>query len=239
LLNPQSIVEGAKAGAGVGIGVNGTFKAGWDASMARTQAALGEENLRYQAMHDGFQGQAGVNQFGFSQQGRGLEAASGRNSAAADFSGRSAQYDAERNMATSLGGELAAMGAGGALSIGSKPVGMEPMAMTGQLGRGMQERAQFAENGFQKFVNSGQQKLQGMYGYDAMMSHFKPGDGRALLDRVNSGANYGPADPSDLSRGRAGSQNRFNPNGTMKDSELGGAIPNRHPNLGVIGMPSK
>jgi hypothetical protein len=205
--------------------------------MQRTQAALGEQNLRYQAMHDALQGQAGVNQFGFSQQGRGLEASSGRNSAAADYSAKSAQYDAERNMATSLGGELAAMGAGGALSIGSKPVGMEPMAMTGQLGKGMQERAQFAENGFQKFVSSGQQKLQGMYGYDAMMSHFKPGNGRALLDSVNAGADYRPANPTP-SGAITGSQNRFNPDGTMKSNELGGAIPARHPGLGTIGTPT-
>jgi hypothetical protein len=114
---------------------------------------------------------------------------------------------------------------------------MEPMAMTGQLGKGMQERAQFAENGFQKFVSSGQQKLQGMYGYDAMMSHFKPGNGRALLDSVNAGADYRPANPTP-SGAITGSQNRFNPDGTMKSNELGGAIPARHPGLGTIGTPT-
>jgi hypothetical protein len=154
-----------------------------------TTKALGESterNIRQQAMSDALQGQAGVNSFGYGQRARGLEVSSGRNSAAADFSAKSAQYDAERNMATSLGGELAAMGAGGALSIGSKPVGMEPMAMVGQLGKGMKGQAEFAGSGFQAFVASGQQTLQGMYGYDSMMARYRPGDGKAMMDRAMS-----------------------------------------------------
>jgi hypothetical protein len=165
---------------------------------------LGEGNRQQQVGHDALQAQAGVNQFGFSQQGRGLEVSSGRNSGAADFSAKSAQYDAERNMATSLGGELAAMGAGGALSIGSKPVGMEPMAMTGQLGRGMQSRAEYAGSGFLQFVQSGQSKLQGAYGYEAMSQQYRQGNGEAELTRAGGiGKHFAALSSSGVGANRA------------------------------------
>lgn len=225
---------------------NSAGKAAWDQSMAETQAGLQEGNIRQQAQHDAFQGQAGVNSFGFGQQAAGFEASSGKNAAAADYSAKSAQYDAERNMASSLGGELAAMGAGGALSIGSKPVGMEPMAMVGQLGKGMQQKAGFAETGFQQFVKAGQDKLQGVYGYQAMMSQFRPGDGAALMQRVVNGAsdNQGRwlGNPTQKMENVAQQQvqQRFGADGTMKPEDLrsskSGPAPKSpaHPNSGLI-----
>jgi len=168
---------------------NMASQAAFGAYKAQALYNLAEGNRQQQVGHDSLQAQAGVNQFGFSQQGRGLEVSSGRNSAGADFSARSAQYDAERNMANSLGGELAAMGAGGALSIGSKPVGLEQMAMTGQLGRGMQARAEYAGSGFLQFAQSGQAKLQGTYGYEAMAQQYRQGNGEAELKKLGGWAN--------------------------------------------------
>lgn len=159
----------------------------------RAMAERTEGNIRQQAMSDALQGQSSVNAWGYGQRARGLEVSSGRNSQAGDFSAKSAQYDAERNFATALGGELAAMGAGNAVSVGSKPVGMEPMAMVGQLGKSMKSQAEFAGNGFQAFVASGQQKLQGMYGYDALISMYRPGNGQALMDRAMQHSSSGGA----------------------------------------------
>jgi len=239
----SGLLSGIKQNAAAALGAaNSWGKAGWDASKTGLQSSLSDGNIRQQAQHDAFQGQAGVNSFGFGQQAAGLDASSGKNSAAADFSAKSAQYDAERNMATSLGGEMAAMGAGGALSIGSKPVGMEPMAMTGQLGRAMQQKAGFAESGFQAFVKSGQDKLQGVYGYSAMMSQYRPGDGAALLSRVAAGATMTFNPTNNLERSAADAiKQTYGADGSLKPTELvssqNGKPPAnpKHPHIGLIG----
>jgi hypothetical protein len=240
-------VDGLRQNGAATLGLfNSAGKAAWDQSMAETQAGLQEGNIRQQAQHDAFQGQAGVNSFGFGQQAAGFEASSGKNAAAADYSAKSAQYDAERNMASSLGGQLAVEGAPGVLSIGPKPVGMEPMAMVGQLGKGMQQKAGFAETGFQQFVKAGQDKLQGVYGYQAMMSQFRPGDGAALMQRVVNGAsdNQGRwlGNPTQKMENVAQQQvqQRFGADGTMKPEDLrsskSGPAPKSppHPNSGLI-----
>lgn len=207
-----------------------------EGGISRTMGERTEANIRQQAMSDALQGQSSVNAWGYGQRARGLEVSSGRNSQAADFSAKSAQYDAERNYASALGGELAAMGAGSAVSVGSKPVGMEPMAMVGQLGKSMKSQAEFAGSGFQSFVASGQQKLQGMYGYDALISMYRPGNGQALMDRAQDHAPVvAPARAAFSWRGENmtpdGIQNRPGQSGS------GGGVNLQHPYRGQLPTP--
>jgi hypothetical protein len=205
-------------------------------------ARLGESNIRQQAMHDAMQGQLGVNAFGYSQSAKGLETSSGRNSAAADFSAKSVQYDAERNYAQQLGGELAAMGAGGAVSVGSKPVGMDGMAMTGQLGKGMRSEAEFAGKGFQAFVKAGQERLQGMYGYNAMMQQYRPGDGAALMDSIQNNMGHGAREIFASARaavnGTAGANNERIKPGDLQSPSPPTNVDLKHPNQGQLAIPS-
>jgi hypothetical protein len=200
-----------------------------------------EANLRQQAMSDALQGQSSVNAWGYGQRARGLEVSSGRNSQAADFSAKSAQYDAERNYATALGGELAAMGAGGAVSVGSKPAGMEPMAMVGQLGKSMKSQAEFAGSGFQSFVASGQQKLQGMYGYDALISMYRPGNGQALMDSAqrNSGIGVGGVAAARIAGKAMGGENMTQDGIQNRPGQTGsgGGVNLQHPYRGQLPTP--
>jgi hypothetical protein len=121
---------------------------------------------------------------------------------------------------------------------------MEPMAMTGQLGRDMQKRAGFAENQFQSFVQSGQAKLQGAYGYGATAGRFQSGDGAALMGRVaeRSQGMGGFVGPGKFSEGVQDASNAaFGGDGSLKPGNLtapqkGNPAPQaQHPNLGMIG----
>jgi hypothetical protein len=212
-----------------------------EGGIGRTMAERTEANLRQQAMSDALQGQSSVNAWGYGQRARGLEVSSGRNSQAADFSAKSAQYDAERNYATALGGELAAMGAGGAVSVGSKPAGMEPMAMVGQLGKSMKSQAEFAGSGFQSFVASGQQKLQGMYGYDALISMYRPGNGQALMDSAqrNSGIGVGGVAAARIAGKAMGGENMTQDGIQNRPGQTGsgGGVNLQHPYRGQLPTP--
>jgi hypothetical protein len=240
-----NVAAGLARTGGAGGAIGQAFQqAELDGANGIVRAEIAEGNHRQQAQSNAFQSQAGVNAFGFGQQAAGLDVSSGRNSQAADFQAKSAQYDAERNYASSIGGELAAMGAGGAVSVGAKPVGMEPMAMTGQLGRDMQKRAGFAENQFQSFLQSGQAKLQGAYGYGATASRFQSGDGAALMGRVaeRSQGMGGFIPPGGFSGGvQDASAAAYGADGSLKPQNLaapqqGNPAPQaQHPNLGMIG----
>ena len=234
----------AQTAGNMGAAWNSGEKARFNGAQAKIIAGLNEANFQQQAAANALQSQAGVNAFGFGQQAAGFDVSSGRNSQAADFQAKSAQYDAERNYASALGGELAAMGAGGAVSIGSKPVGMEPMAMMGQLGRDMQKRAGFAENQFQSFVQSGQAKLQGAYGYAATAGRFQSADGGALMKQLVDGA----SSMGQLAVPGAGgnlvkrsSEMAFGSNGSVQplmSPQQGNPAPvTQSPNLSLIGGP--
>lgn len=173
----QPLISAAQAG-------NQAAQAMFGLGKTQLLSNLAEGHRQQQVGHDALQTQAAVTQNGHNQHGKGHEVASSRNSAAAGYLAQSAQQTAERDVVATLSGELAAIGAGGAVLVGPKPVGLDGMSRDGQLGPSLQAQAEYAERGFMQFVTAGQNELQAAYGYQQVAQQYAQGNGDVELQKM-------------------------------------------------------
>jgi hypothetical protein len=152
-----------------------------DAGTTIGGAQIAEWNRQQQAVSEGIQSQARMDSLGFGMAAQGFNNAAGKASAGAEYKGKEAEYEATRNFANQVGGTLSAIGAGGAVSVGNKPMGLEGMAMAGQLGKSMKRAAEWSGGEYQSFVAGKKSQLDQNYGRDAITGTYRPGDPATMI----------------------------------------------------------